>query len=337
VLGVTATPIRLDGQGLGVAAGGFFDHLVIGPTVAELTARGYLSPAVVYAPKTRVDLSGVKTRGGDFATGELAAAMDKPTITGDAVAHYQRLCSGAPAIAFCASVAHAEHVAAMFGAAGYQAASVDGNMDSATRAARIADLGAGRLHVLTSCDIVSEGTDIPVVSAAILLRPTQSLGLCLQQMGRVLRPAPGKKYATILDHVGNVYRHGLPDDDREWSLEGRTKGAKAAADPDTLAVRQCDQCFHVHRPAPRCPKCGFLYPVQERAIEEVAGELEQVDPTEVRRAVKQAQAAAKSLEELEALGRKLGHKPGWARFVWQARQAKAEQRAQAQAQQRVAA
>jgi len=328
ILGVTATPQRLDGQGLGVVAGGIFDHMIQGPTVAELTARGYLSPAVVYAPRgAPIDLSGVSTRGGDFAAGEVAAAMDKPCITGDAVAHYRRLCPGEPAIAFCASVAHAEHVAEQFIAAGYSAASVDGKMDAGVRAARIADLGAGRLQVLTSCEIISEGVDVPVVSAAILLRPTQSLGLYLQQVGRVLRPAPGKTRAVVLDHVGNVYRHGLPDDDREWSLMGRPKGAKKPADPDALPVRQCDNCYHVHRPAPRCPKCGFLYPVQAREIEEVDGELEQVDPMEVRRAAKQAQAAAKTIEELEELGRKLGHKPGWARFVWQARQAKAEQRA----------
>jgi len=326
VLGLTATPQRLDGQGLGIQADGFFEHMILGPTVADLTARGYLAPAVIYAPRgSGVDLSGVKTRGGDYAADQVTAAMDKPCITGDAVAHYRRLCPGEPAIAFCASVTHAEHVAAAFSAAGYAAASVDGKMEPGIRAARIADLGAGRLQVLTSCEIISEGVDVPVVAAAILLRPTQSLGLYLQQVGRVLRPAPGKERAVVLDHVGNVYRHGLPDDEREWSLLGRPKGAKA--DPAEAPVRQCEQCFAVHRPAPVCPRCGFVYPVMVREIEEVAGELEQVDPMEVRRVAKQAQAAARSLEELQELGRKLGHKPGWARFVWQAREAKAKRAA----------
>jgi len=320
ILGVTATPQRLDGQGLGVASGGIFDRLITGPTVAQLTAAGHLSPAVVFAPRQRVDLSGIHSRGGDFAVNEVADAMDKPTITGDAVAHYRSHCHGEPAIAFCASVSHAEHVAEAFKAAGYQAASIDGTMDSTTRAERIEDLGAGRLHVLTSCEIVSEGTDIPVVSAAILLRPTQSLGLYLQQVGRVLRPAPGKTRSVVLDHVGNCFRHGLPDDDREWSLEGRQKRPGAASDAEP--VRQCPECYHVHRPAPQCPRCGFQYPVQSREVEEVEGELVAVDPAEVRRAAKREQARAKSLEDLVNLGRERGYKNphAWARFVWQARQ-----------------
>lgn len=326
ILGVTATPERLDGQGLGHDVGGFFDALVMGPTVADLTARGFLSPAVVYAPQNRIDLSAVHTRGGDYAQGEVAEAMDKPTITGDAVAHYRRHCHGQPGIAFCASIAHAEHVAEAFSAAGYRAASVDGGMDATSRAARIDDLGAGRLDVLTSCDIISEGTDVPVVAAAILLRPTQSLSLSLQQMGRVLRPFPGKTHATILDHVGNCFRHGLPDDDREWSLDGKAKRKKSAQ--DTAHVRQCENCYSVHRPAPACPKCGFIYPVRSREIDQVAGELAEIkrDDAErekiaVQRAAKREQTRARSLEDLVALGRARGYKnpAAWASHVWGAR------------------
>lgn len=323
ILGVTATPERLDGQGLGAESGGFFDTMITGPSVADLTAQGYLSPAVIYAPTTQIDLSGVKTRGGDFAQNELAAVMDRPTITGDAVGTYRKHCHQQPAIAFCASVQHAEHVAAAFSSAGYRAASVDGGMDHATRASRVADLGAGRLDVLTSCDIISEGTDVPVVSAAILLRPTQSLSLCLQQMGRVLRPFPGKTHATILDHVGNVFRHGFPDDDRAWSLEGKQKGKGKKKDDDAPAIRQCEKCYAVHRPAPVCPKCGFAYPKQAREIEQVAGELAEVKRDEIaeRRQAKQAQASARSLEELVELGRKRGYRNphAWASHVWGAR------------------
>lgn len=331
VLGVTATPQRLDGQGLGTEEGGFFNALVLGPSVAELTARGYLSPAVTFAPPVRADISGVHTRCGDFASGELAAAMDKPRITGDAVAHYRAHCHGHPAIAFCASVAHAEHVAEAFRLAGFQAASVDGTMDVGTRTARISDLGSGRLQVLTSCDLISEGTDIPVVSAAILLRPTQSLALHLQTVGRALRLAPGKTHATILDHVGNSRRHGLHDDEREWTLSGRQRSANGDAE-SAAPVRQCERCYHVHRPAPRCPACGLLYPVQEREIEEVAGTLEQIHRPdgalsldEARRKARLDQARADSLEKLTDLARARGYKnpPAWAHFVWQARKGRA--------------
>jgi DNA repair protein RadD len=125
VLGVTATPSRLDGRGLGVVAGGFFDELVIGPSVAERVAQGYLSRPVVFAPATGIDLSAVRTLAGDFEKGTLADAMDRPRITGNAVEHYRRHCAGEPALVFCMSVALAEHVAGAFAAAGYQAASID--------------------------------------------------------------------------------------------------------------------------------------------------------------------------------------------------------------------
>jgi superfamily II DNA or RNA helicase len=212
-------------------------------------------------------------------------------------------------------------VADQFRAAGYQSASIDGGMDDVTRRARIRDLGDGRLQVLTSCEIISEGTDIPVVSAAILLRPTQSLSLALQQMGRALRPFPGKARALILDHAGNCLRHGLPDEDREWSLAGRKRRAKKGSDESNFPVRQCEQCFAVHRPAPVCPSCGFVYQIRARQVEEIEGELQQVDPAEIRRDRRREQARADTIEDLISIGRARGYKNpvGWAHFVWKAR------------------
>ena len=326
ILGVTATPQRLDGQGLGKCAGGIFDKLIVGPTVAQLTEAGHLSPAIIFAPPHRIDLSGVHTRGGDYIPSEVAEAVDKPTVTGDAVDHYRKLCSGEPALAFCASVAHAEHVAESFCAAGYRAASIDGKMDTATRAQRIEDLGSGRLQVLTACEIVSEGTDIPVVSVAILLRPTQSLGLYLQQVGRVLRPAPGKTRAVILDHVGNVFRHGMHDDEREWSLEGRKKGERKKTEENN-DVRQCPQCYSVTpKTEPYCANCGYEFPDKTRSVAYVDGTLEQIDAEEIRRLAKARKAKteqgrAKTFEELVALGISRGYRNpfAWATFVWRAR------------------
>lgn len=318
ILGVTATPERLDGTGLGATNGGFFDVMIQGPTVRELIDQDYLSQPVVYAPST-VDLSGVHTRMGDFSKSEASEAVDKPCITGDAVKHYRRLCHNEPAVVFCASVAHAEHVAEEFRVNGYQAASIDGTLDDVSRKQRIEDLGNGRLNVLTSCEIISEGIDIPVISAAILLRPTQSIGLYLQQVGRALRPFPGKTHATILDHVGNCMRHGLPDDDREWSLEGKKRSTKSKTDEASLPIRQCEKCYHVHKPAPRCPKCGEVYAIKAREIEQVEGELERVDPEQIRWQMKREQGRAKSLEDLQAIGKARGFKPGWARYVFKAR------------------
>ena len=323
LLGVTATPCRMDGSGLGKHAGGYFEEMIQGPTIAELIEQGYLSPPRVYAPPSGLDLSGVKSRYGDYVKKEMAAAVDRPKITGSAVEHYRRICPGVPAIAFCASVAHAEHVAAEFRGAGFRAASVDGTMHDSQRKGLIASLGNGRLQVLTSCDIVSEGTDIPVVGVAILLRPTQSTGLYLQQVGRALRTYPGKEYAVILDHVGNCHRHGLPDDIREWSLEGTRKNGKKKKPEEKIdRVKQCERCYAVHAPAPKCPQCGHEYD-DAPLPETVDGQLKEVDEMEaerIRRARQQERARAKSLEDLEAIGRQRGYKPGWAKRVWEARQ-----------------
>jgi superfamily II DNA or RNA helicase len=321
VLGVTATPERLDGQGLGTHVGGFFDALVLGPSVHELIDQGYLSRPVVYAPKQALDLAGIRTRAGDFAKDELTAAMDRPSITGSAVDQYRRRCNGTPAIAFCASVRHAQHVAEAFALAGYRAASIDGTLSDSDRAERIADLGAGRLHVLTSCEIVSEGTDIPVVGAAILLRPTQSLALYLQQVGRALRPYPGKERTVILDHVGNSLRHGLPSDDREWSLDSKPRRQREQGNADAAPVRQCESGGAVHHPSlAECPECGHQYPARE--IAEVDGELTEVDLEAAARIRQQRreQARAQTLDDLREVARRRGYSPRWAEHDYRARQ-----------------
>jgi superfamily II DNA or RNA helicase len=328
-LGVTATPVRMDGAGLS----GAFDRLVEGPQIADLIDAGHLVETRVYAPPMVADLSGVRTSRGDFARGQAAERMDRPTITGDAVTHYARICPGQPAIAFCVSVAHAEHVAAQFSSAGWRAASLDGSMDDATRRRRIADLGAGRLQVLTSCDIISEGTDIPVVSAAILLRPTQSLGLYLQQVGRVLRTAPGKPHAYVIDHAGNVQRHGLPDDPREWTLDGSRTRGKRADDTGPPPPATCGTCFGQVRVIPRrpvaCPICGTPLPTGPDRLETLqhdeSGELKRVteaDRRALQRARKREEADARTLDDLIRLGKSRGYSPGWAHHRWRARRAR---------------
>ena len=337
-LGVTATPCRLDGRGLGDV----FDHLVMGPPTSELMGRGFLCKATVYAPPSVVDLSGIKKSYGDFSRRDLAERMDKPSITGDAVSHYKKLMPERPAIGFCAGISHAEHVASLFCQAGFRFKSLDGNMESNERADIIADLGEGRLHGVTSDSIISEGTDIPVVTGAILLRPTESESLCLQQMGRVLRPvyAPGmpldtdeqrlaaiaasvKPRAIILDHVGNVARHGLPDDDREWSLDTTRRKKRKATDEDECPVRQCPQCYVAHKPGPICPGCGFRYEVKKRDMEVRDGELKEVDAEAMRKRQKHMEVGqAKTLADLLRIEQARGYRPGWADHVYASRSSK---------------
>ena len=317
LLGVTATPCRLDGAGLGDV----FDAMVQGPTMRELIDLGALSPYRLFAP-AGVDLTGVHTRMGDFVRGELAAAVDKPSITGDAVSHYLKLAPGKRAVAFCVSVEHAVHVAEQFRAAGISAQAIDGGMDRTLRASVLADFAAGRVQVLASCDLISEGFDVPAIEAAILLRPTQSLGLYLQQVGRALRTFPGKTEAIILDHAGNVKRHGLPDEERVWSLDGTVRQKKAAR--SEVPVKTCGSCFAtVHAAATHC-SCGFEFPVQRREVEQVEGVLQEIDLATAVRMRRVEQGRAQTEADLVALGRQRGMKRPelWARHVMRAQAAR---------------
>jgi len=312
-LGVTATPCRLDGRGLRSA----FDHLVLGPSVAQLINAGFLSHSRIYAPPVVADLSSLRTRAGDYANDQAAAAMDRPTVTGDAIGHYQRLAAGQQAIAFCCNVVHAESVCAAFQAAGIAAQLLLGT--TIDRDQVVQQFAAGAVRVLVTVDVVSEGFDIPAASVAILLRPTKSLGLYLQQVGRVLRPAPGKQHALILDHVGNVTRHGFPDDHREWTLEDGIKRTTGIAAP---SVRTCSNCYAAFKPQPQCPVCGAqCAPITNRKIRQLAGELQELKREEVRqrKADRRAQGSARTLEQLLALANQRGYSPGWAYRIYHAR------------------
>lgn len=325
VLGVTATPCRGDGKGLGAHVGGIFDDIVIGPQVSELIGMGFLVEPIVYAPTNKIDFSGVKITKGDYDKHEIEVRVDKPSITGDAVSHYRKLAHGSPAVAFCVSIAHAEHVAAEFKAAGYRAYVVDGTMEDATRKRILAGLGNGQVDVVCSCDLISEGTDIPAIGCAILLRPTQSLGLFLQQVGRALRTCEGKEQAIILDHVGNVITHGMPTDNREWTLDGELKRKKGAKQEKKIAVKQCPTCYAMHNPAPACPACGHQYEAEGRELQKVDGELQEVSQQQaevIRKQKRREVAGAKDLDELLRIEKERGYKNGWAKHVWVARNGK---------------
>lgn len=305
LLGFTATPCRLNGAGLGTV----FDHMILGPSNQWLTDNKFLAPARYYAPPQKADLSKVHTARGDYVVNELEEVMDDGEITGDAVAHYKRICDGVPMLVFCVSVAHAHHVAAQYVAAGYRAAAVDGKLSDDERDERISGLGNGRYQIITSCDLIGEGLDVPSVSAVQLLRPTQSPALHLQQIGRGLRPDDGKTHLTVLDHVGNTRKHGFASTDFKWSLEGLKK--KVGEKP--VATRTCEQCYSVHRTAKECPFCGFVYPVKPRTLttkKVIDGELVEVEQTAEERAdeVRSAQTHG----ELVAIAKARGYKrPAW--------------------------
>ena len=333
ILGVTATPQRLDGRGLGR----MFDDMVLGPTPSELIKSGWLAGYDYLAPPSSVDLSHVSTRAGDYATDELAEAIDKIVITGDAVAHYKEFIAPRSAIVFAVRVDHAGHVAEQFCASGISAASVDGTMDRVVRRDRIEGIGNGKYQVLTSCALISEGLDVPSVGGVILLRPTKSLALHLQTIGRALRPKSDGSRATILDHVGNIHRHGLPDAPRRWSLDDKKRKSESAP------VKQCEVCYRIFPAGPGwrdgqvCPEgspdgCVLVVPdPAERGIvevpEQIDGRLIQVTTTPdwargcdiltARGAeFKALMQHADTFEKMDQIRKVRGYHHGWTKHAW---------------------
>lgn len=316
-IGVTASPIRLSGESLG----DIFDDLILGPTVKDLTEAGFLSPYKLYVPAS-IDTSKLHMRGGDYAKNELAELADKPKITGSAIAEYKKYADRKRAIAFCVSVKHAEHVAQQFCEAGYKAISIDGKLARDVRQTIVRRFRDGEFDVLTSCDLVSEGFDLPSIECAIMLRPTASKALWIQQSGRALRIHPGKTQAILLDHANNTMTHGLPDETHEWSLNGKQKTGKDFISP----VKICPQCFAAQSPSNRCAFCGFLFPIISRQVESVDGILEEVNQEQLALKLKwkREQGMSQGYKELVELGMARGFKrpEAWAHIIIRAREAK---------------
>jgi DNA repair protein RadD len=322
-LGVTASPIRLSGEGLS----DFFEELIEGPTYQELTDAGFLTPCKVFAPPT-ISTDSLHTRFGEYIQNEVAAAAGRPSVTGDCIEHYQKHTPGKRAVVFDVSVSAAKERAAAFRAAGFRADCIDGSLDPAIRRNLVSDFRSGRLQVLTSCDLISEGFDLPAIEVGICLRPTQSLGLFLQQTGRTLRPFEGKSVSIIFDHAGNCHRFGLPTEARSWSLSGVDEVSHARKPVDS--VRVCAQCFAANSArAMVCSACGNRFAARPRRVVEKEGELAELSAEELilarqRREKRQTQGRTGSLEGLIAIGRQRGMKnpEGWAKHVMEARRAK---------------
>lgn len=318
VVGWTATPQRLDGKGLDMV----FDQMVVGPTICQLIEAGHLSRYRLFAPPTGADLAGLKRRAGDYQIEQIEQRMCTERVLYAAVQNYQKYAEGRRAIAFCTTIKHAELVREAFCSAGITAAAIDGTLKPGDRADLVGRFRSGDIQVLVSVELISEGFDVPACDCAILLRPTASLSVYLQQVGRALRPSLHD--AVILDCAGNSQTHGLPCEDREWSLHGAAP--KSRSDLRNVAIRVCPSCYAVHRPAPICPFCGHIHAVAREVPTEVQRDLAEID---VRQAAAEERAAAKSkrsevgkartIEELLRIAQDRGYKPGWAYAVMKAR------------------
>ena len=314
---VTASPQRLDGRGLGKGHGGYADTIIEAPPMSWLIENGFLSPYRIFTAQHQIDVSSVKTRMGDYAASDLQEVVDKPQITGDAITHWRKHANGLKTAIFCVSVEHSKHVAAEFNANGIPAAHIDGGTDDTERDKAIIDFANGKILVITNVNILSEGFDLAsiaqqdvTIDCVVDLAPTQSLVNALQRWGRALRPAAGKT-AVLLDHAGNVMRHGLPDEDRSWTLEGVKRKKRKAEDEDEedVKVKCCPDCFSIHEPQPVCPNCGHVYEIKARKIEHIEGELKEIEQAQIekmRRDRMLQQGKAQTVDELVQQGMSKG-------------------------------
>ena len=277
LVGLTATPCRGDGRGLG----GIFDVIVECPQVAELIAQKYLVKTRVFAP-VEPDLKGVETRVGDYVESQLAEKMDRANLVGDIVTHYHRYGEQRKTVCFAVNVQHSLHIRDEFIKSGVRAAHVDGSMPKSDRDAVLARLASGDLDVITNCMVLTEGWDMPEVSCCILARPTRKMGLYRQMVGRVLRPAPGKFNAIVLDHSGAVFRHGFIEDRVDWTLdpEKRSTSPTHAARLERgycQRMLECTKCRSIRIAGEACQHCGFLPQRPPKAIVFAEGDLALVD------------------------------------------------------------
>lgn len=309
-VGFTATPTRLSGEGMGDVN----DILIEEVDVQFLIDNNFLAPFRYYAPRLidteELELSGIS----DFSKDSIDDSMEINRIYGDVVRHYEKLAFGEQAIAYCHSVEASIATAEAFKNLGYKAVHVDGDTPKEERNITIDRFKQGDIRIITNVDIIGEGFDVPDCSTIIMLRPTQSLSLFIQQSMRGMRFRPHKN-AVIIDHVDNVSRHGLPNDERNWTLESRTKKESK----EEMMIKTCDKCYAVyHKEEPKCPICGHINKGRAREGYEVVGDadLEEVTESPFKLDFSHTIGAkqpkdCKTYKELDAIRKERGYKAGW--------------------------
>jgi superfamily II DNA or RNA helicase len=314
ILGLTATPCRGDGRGLG----SIFQCLVECPQVPELVAAGYLVPTKVYAPSVP-DLRGVSVDRGDYVESELAQRMDSAKLVGDVIEHWLRLAERRQTVIFATGVGHSLHIRDEFRLAGVLAEHIDGSTPTGERDAILARLAAGKIEVVCNAMVLTEGWDQPSVSCLVLARPTKSLGLYRQMVGRVLRPAPDKSDALILDHAGATFEHGFAEDPIEWTLSedkrATTKPHTPCEGSPTLALTTCPECSAVRFSGRPCPDCGWQTRRKAEAVKVIDGELGRVERDRgVRPNTWAPEAKEQFHRQLLWIAQERGYSPGWAAY-----------------------
>ena len=311
----TATPARLDGKPLTLA-----DTLITGITAKELIEQGAISEYDYYAPDLNLDIDSVDMVAGEYNNGQLTDLMCQSAIYGDVLKYYRTLGDNRQAIAYCTSIKHSKQTADMFNQNGVSAISIDGSMSQKERDEKMNLFRNGKTQILCNCNLISEGVTLPNASVALLLRPTCSLPLFIQQACRVLTPVPGKK-AVIIDFVNNVQKHGMPTEAHNWSLTQSVEKRKQFNDDGTLNIRQCENCFRCFKTAPICPYCGHQYKVKGRELKSVKDvelklveAIEKEEQEQQKKSARMEVGACRTMADLWKIQRERGYAPGW---VWQ--------------------
>ena len=314
ILGLTATPARGDGRPLG----DIYQALVRVAEPAELVAQGYLmAPRIFAGARGGPDMRGVHIRAGDYDPSESAERLNDKHIRGRVVEHWLRHARGLRTLLFACGVQHSRDLCAEFAAAGVRAVHLDGTSPAELRADALARLHGGETDIITNCDLFGVGLDVPSLGSVVLARPTRSTVVHLQQIGRVLRPHPGKTAPIVLDHAGNCLRLGGPLAHREWTLSGglveQERGARTGP-----ACKICPGCFAVvDLGVTVCPECGASMRAKAPRVVQSAEELRELKAELTARATPDQRAAYwRRLQEQAA---EHGYKPGWAWHLWQSR------------------
>lgn len=309
-LGVTATPRRADGKGLGSHHDGVFDDMVIGPDMRTLIDLGALSDYQIVVPESDFEIDEAQLApSGDWSTKTMREASKKSHIVGDVVSEYIKRAFGKRAICFSTDVETAGEMAANFNSMGIRAAAVSAKTPEGTRNEYIRRFREGTISVLVNVDLFGEGFDVPAVEVVIMARPTASLAVYLQQFGRALRVLQGKAYGLVIDHVSNWKRHGLPDKQHIWTLDRRDKRKKKERDPEEIDLTVCRECSRPYeRDLTACPHCGAEPPLPDpvdRTPQKVDGDLMLLDIETLAK-----MRAAIQLESPMSVGERVGHVAG---------------------------
>jgi len=308
LLGLTATPCRGDGRGLG----GIFEVLIECPQVGDLVEQKYLVPTRVYAP-VDPDLKGVRTVAGDYVESQLAERMDRAKLVGDIVTHWLKYGERRRTVAFAINVGHSIHIRDEFIKAGVRAEHLDGETPKDERDAILARLASGETELVTNCMVLTEGWDCPDLGCIVLARPTKKMGLYRQMIGRGLRPAQGKTDCIVLDHSGAVYRHGLVEDPVAWTLDpderAEAPAHTARLNREAPKLLECSQCSAIRVGGQPCPACGFLPKRPAQAVDVIDGDLV---PLGIRPGPMPIEERRSFHAQLRGLANERGHKPGWA-------------------------